>query len=38
MTAVIQAYFSLNAVGIVLWSAGVELRILLRSLRDGVGR
>lgn len=38
MTDVIQAWFSLNLIGALLWAAGVELRILLRTLRDGVER
>lgn len=38
MTAVIQALFSLNLVGLITWAAIVELRILLRTLRDGVER
>lgn len=38
MTAVIQAWFSLNLIAVVLWAAAVELRTLRRELRGGEGR
>lgn len=38
MITLMRDWASLDVFGVVLWAAAVELRILLRTLRDGVER